>query len=151
MLTNTEKNWGALTHIGAFGQYLFPLGNFVIPIIIWSSKKNESEFIDNNGKQCINFQLSVFLYSIILGAIFVPVFLITFLSHITFDELIHNNHYRVQDLNFTENVGLITTGAIAVFLLVCLKIAEFFLIIQAAVKTANGETYSYPLTIKFMK
>jgi uncharacterized Tic20 family protein len=57
----------------------------------------------------------------------------------------------VQDLNFTENVGLITTGAIAVFLLVCLKIAEFFLIIQAAVKTANGESYSYPLTIKFMK
>jgi uncharacterized Tic20 family protein len=151
MLTNTEKNWGALTHIGAFGQYLFPLGNFVIPIIIWSSKKNESEYIDTNGKQCINFQLSVFLYSIILGAIFVPVFLITFLSHITFDELIHNNHYMVQDLNFTENVGLITTGAIAVFLLVCLKIAEFFLIIQAAVKTANGETYSYPLTIKFMK
>jgi uncharacterized Tic20 family protein len=151
MLTNTEKNWSALTHIGAFGQYLFPLGNFVIPIIIWSSKKNESEFIDNNGKQCINFQLSVFLYSIILGAIFVPVFLITFLSHITFDELIHNNHYMVQDLNFTENVGLITTGAIAVFLLVCLKIAEFFLIIQAAVKTANGESYSYPITLKFMK
>jgi len=151
MLTNTEKNWATVTHIGAFGQYLFPFGNFVIPIIIWSSKKNESEFIDNNGKQCINFQLSVFLYSIILGAIFVPVFLITFLSHITFDELIHNNHYMVQDLNFTENVGLITTGAIAVFLLVCLKIAEFFLILQAAVKTANGETYSYPLTIKFMK
>ena len=151
MLTNTEKNWGALTHIGAFGQYLFPLGNFVIPIIIWSSKKNESEYIDTNGKQCINFQLSVFLYSIILGAIFVPVFLITFLSHITFDELIHNNHYMVQDLNFTENVGLITTGAIAVFLLVCLKIVEFFLIIQAAVKTANGESYSYPITLKFMK
>ena len=42
MITNTEKNWATLTHLGAFGQYLFPLGNFVIPIIIWSSKKNES-------------------------------------------------------------------------------------------------------------
>lgn len=151
MLTNTEKNWATLTHIGAFGQYLFPLGNFIIPIIIWSSKKNESEFIDNNGKQCINFQLSVFLYSLILGAIFVPAFFITFLSHITFNELIHDRHFIVQDLNFSENVGLITTGAIAIFFLVCLKIAEFFLIIQAAVKTANGERYSYPLTLKFMK
>ena len=36
MITNTEKNWATLTHIGAFGQYLFPLGNLVIPIIIWS-------------------------------------------------------------------------------------------------------------------
>ncbi len=151
MITNTEKNWATLTHIGAFGQYLFPLGNFIIPIIIWSSKKNESEFIDNNGKQCINFQLSVFLYSLILGAIFVPAFFITFLSHITFNELIHDRHFIIQDLNFSENVGLITTGAIAIFFLVCLKIAEFFLIIQAAVKTANGERYSYPLTLKFMK
>lgn len=151
MLTNAEKNWATLTHIGAFGQYLFPLGNFIIPIIIWSSKKNESEFIDNNGKQCINFQLSVFLYSLILGAIFVPAFFITFLSHITFNELIHDRHFIIQDLNFSENVGLITTGAIAIFFLVCLKIAEFFLIIQAAVKTANGERYSYPLTLKFMK
>ncbi|BDB52794.1 DUF4870 domain-containing protein [Flavobacterium ammonificans] len=151
MLTNTEKNWATVTHIGAFGQYLFPFGNFVIPIIIWSSKKNESEFIDNNGKQCINFQLSVILYSLILGAIFVPAFFITFLSHVTFNELIHDRNFIVQDLNFSDNIGLITTGAIAIFFLVCLKIAEFFLIIQAAVKTANGENYSYPLTIKFMK
>lgn len=151
MISNTEKNWATLTHIGAFGQYLFPLGNFIIPIIIWSSKKNESEFIDNNGKQCINFQLSVFLYSLILGAIFVPAFFISFLSHITFNELIHDRHFIIQDLNFSENVGLITTGAIAIFFLVCIKIAEFFLIIQAAVKTANGERYSYPLTLKFMK
>lgn len=151
MLTNTEKNWATVTHIGAFGQYLFPFGNFVIPIIVWSSKKNESEFIDNNGKQCINFQLSVFLYSLILGAIFIPAFFITFLSHVTFNELIHDRNFIVQDLNFSDNIGLITTGAIAIFFLVCLKIAEFFLIIQAAVKTANGENYSYPLTIKFMK
>ena len=151
MITNTEKNWATLTHLGAFGQYLFPLGNFVIPIIIWSSKKNESAFVDYNGKQCINFQLSVFLYSLILGAIIVPTFVITFLSHVTFNELFHDTDFILRDLNFSENIGLITTGAIAVFILACLKIVEFFLIIQAAVKTANGERYHYPLTIKFMK
>ncbi len=151
MITNTEKNWAALTHVSAFGQYLFPLGNFVIPIIIWSSKKNESEFIDTNGKQCINFQLSVFLYSLILGAVFIPTFIITFLSHVTFDELIHDRNFIIRNFNFDDNIGLITTGAIAIFILASLKIAEFFLIIQAAVKTANGENYSYPFTIKFMK
>ncbi len=151
MITNTEKNWAALTHIGAFGQYLFPLGNFVIPIIIWSSKKNESQYIDNNGKQCINFQLSVFLYSLVLGAIFISAFLINFLNHITFEELIHDHHLKIQDLNISENIGLLSAGAIALFFLVCLKITEFFLIIRAAVKTASGEEYIYPITIKFMK
>jgi uncharacterized protein len=151
MLTNTEKNWATLTHLGALGQYLFPLGNFVIPIIIWSSKKNESEFIDTNGKQCINFQLSVFLYSLILGVIIIPVFILTFLKQIPLYELTQHHHFTIEEFNFAENIGLITTGAIALFILACLKIVEFFLIIQASVKTANGEQYSYPLTIKFMK
>jgi uncharacterized Tic20 family protein len=151
MLTHSEKNWATLTHLGAFGQYLFPLGNFVLPIIIWSSKKDQSSFVDANGKQSINFQLSIVLYSLVLGAFFVPAFIITFLNHITFNELLHNRHFIVDDINFSENVGLISAGLIAIFLLVCLKITEFFLIIQASVKTANGEQYKYPLTIKFLK
>jgi uncharacterized Tic20 family protein len=151
MLTHSEKNWATLTHLGAFGQYLFPLGNFVLPIIIWSSKKDQSSFVDANGKQSINFQLSIVLYSLVLGAFFVPAFIITFLNHITFNELLHNRHFIVDDINISENVGLISTGLIAIFLLVCLKITEFFLIIQASVKTANGEQYKYPLTIKFLK
>jgi uncharacterized Tic20 family protein len=151
MITNTEKNWATLTHLGAFGQYLFPLGNFVIPIIIWSSKKNESNFIDSNGKQCINFQLSVFLYSLILAAIFVPILIVTIFSNIPHNTFKSNQNINLEDYILNDNIGLLTTGAIAIFFLVCLKIAEFFLIIQAAVKTANGENYSYPLTIKFMK
>ena len=151
MLTNSEKNWATLTHLSALSQYCFPLGNFVLPIIIWSSKKDQSDFVDANGKQSLNFQLSVLLYSLILGAIIIPVFIITFLKQIPLYELTQHHHFTIEDFNFAENIGLITTGAIALFFLACLKIVEFFLIIQASVKTANGESYSYPLTIKFMK
>lgn len=151
MLTNSEKNWAALTHLSALSQYCFPLGNFVLPIIIWSSKKDQSDFVDANGKQSLNFQLTVLLYSLILGAIIVPVFLIVFLQHLPLSELIQYRNFRIEHINFGESTGLISTGFIAIFFLVCLKIVEFFLIIQASVKTANGESYSYPLTIKFMK
>ena len=151
MLTNSEKNRAALTHLSALSQYCFPLGNFVLPIIIWSSKKDQSDFVDANGKQSLNFQLTVLLYSLILGAIIIPVFIITFLQQIPLYELTQHHQFIIEDFNFSENMGLITTGAIALFFLVCLKIVEFFLIIQASVKTANGESYSYPLTIKFMK
>lgn len=151
MLTNSEKNWATLTHLSALSQYCFPLGNFVLPIIIWSSKKDQSDFVDANGKQSLNLQLSVLLYSLILGAIIIPVFIITFLKQIPLYELTQHHHFIIEDFNFGENMGLITTGAIALFFLACLKIVEFFLIIQASVKTANGEPYSYPLTIKFMK
>ncbi len=151
MLSNSEKNWATLLHLSTLIQYCFPLGNFVLPIVIWISKKEESSFVDTNGKQCLNFQLSIVLYSLILAAIFIPTFMITFFNHITWNELVHNENYVLQDVNIAENMELLTTGAVALLLLIGLKIVEFFLIIQASIKTANGELYAYPLTIKFLK
>jgi uncharacterized Tic20 family protein len=127
------------------------LGNFIFPLIIWASKKDESEYVDLNGKQVLNFQLSILLYSLFLGAIIVPVFIAAFFNNIPFYELTQHHHFIIEEFNFGENIGLISTGLIAVFLLAFLKIVEFFLIIQAAVKTANGEKYRYPLTIQFLK
>ena len=151
MLTNSEKKWAAFTHLSALSQYCLPLGNFILPIVIWSSKKDDSKYIDGNGKQSLNFQLSILLYSLILGAIIVPVFIITFLKQIPLYELTQHHHFTSTELNFGENIGLISTGCIALFMLAVIKITEFFLIIQASVKTANGEQYKYPLTIKFLK
>ena len=39
----------------------------------------------------------------------------------------------------------------AVFLFIVLKMAEFFLVIYATIKAANGERFNYPLTIPFIK
>jgi uncharacterized Tic20 family protein len=128
-----------------------PLGNFILPIVIWSSKKEQSDYVNQNGKQSLNFQLNILLYSLILGAIIVPVFIISFLKQIPLYELTQHHHFTSNEFNFGENIGLISTGCIAVFMLAVIKITEFFLIIQASVKTANGEQYKYPLTIKFLK
>ena len=37
--------------------------------------KDKSEFIDKHGKQAINFQLSILLYTLFIGAITIPLFL----------------------------------------------------------------------------
>jgi uncharacterized Tic20 family protein len=151
MLTNSEKKWAAFTHLSTLSQYCFPLGNYVFPLIIWVSKKDESEYLDYNGKHVLNFQLSILLYSLILGAIIVPVFIAAFFNNIPFYELRQQHHFVIEEFNFGENIGLMSTGLIAVFLLACLKIVEFFLIIQATIKTANGEEFRYHLTIQFLK
>jgi uncharacterized Tic20 family protein len=145
MLTNSEKKWAAFTHLSALSQYCLPLGNFILPIVIWSSKKEQSDYVNQNGKQSLNFQLSILLYSLILGAIIVPVFIISFLKQIPLYELTQHHHFTSNEFNFGENIGLISTGCIAVFMLAVIKITEFFLIIQASVKTANGEQYKLSL------
>nr|WP_315252976.1 DUF4870 domain-containing protein [uncultured Flavobacterium sp.] len=151
METSTEKKIAALTHLSTFTQYIIPFGNYIFPIILWTSKKDESEFVDHNGKQVLNFQLSILIYSLVLAMIAIPVFLFTVLRNISFNDLMHNEEIIFEHFDYGNSIGLLTVGALALFAFACIKVAEFFLIIYASVKASNGEEYNYPLTIPFLK
>lgn len=151
METSTEKKIAAFIHLSTFSQYIIPFGNYIFPIILWTSKKDDSEFVDNNGKQALNFQLSILIYSLALIMIAIPVFLYTVLKNISFNELIHNEDIIFEHFDYGNSIGLLTIGALALFALASIKVAEFFLIIYASVKASNGEEYNYPLTIPFLK
>jgi uncharacterized Tic20 family protein len=156
METTNEKNLATFTHLSSLSQYCIPFGNYIFPILIWSSKKDKSEFIDFHGKQVLNFQLSMFLYTLLLGLIAVPIFLATVLNNISLNTLINDHNCMSHHFNFhhfsIENIsGIIIVGFIAVLAFIGLKVAEFFLIIYASLKASNGERYKYPLTIPFLK
>jgi uncharacterized Tic20 family protein len=151
METSTERKIAALTHLSTFTQYIIPFGNYIFPIILWTSKKEESEFVDHNGKQALNFQLSILIYSLVLAMIAIPVFLFTVLRNISFNDLMYNEEIIFEHFDYGNSIGLLTVGALALFGFTCIKVAEFFLIIYASVKASNGEEYNYPLTIPFLK
>ena len=151
MDTITEKNTAAFTHLSTLSQYFIPFGNYIFPILIWSTKKDKSEFVDYNGKQVLNFQLSLLLYSILLIMFAIPVFITTVFNSMSLNELINNHELFLNHINTESNINLITLGILAVLVFVILKIVEFFLIIYATVKTSNGELFKYPLTITFIK
>lgn len=151
METRNDKTIAALTHLSALLQYFIPFGNFIFPIIIWSSKKDKSELIDYNGKQIINFQISLFLYSLLCILIAIPAFSTVIFSSMDFSELLNNHEFFWNEINYADNVGTITIGIISVILFFILKVLEFFLIIIASINASNGEKYNYPLTINFIK
>ena len=151
METSNEKKIAAFTHLSTFSQYFIPFGNYIFPIILWTSKKDESEFVDYNGKQVLNFQLSILIYSLVLAMIAIPVLLYTVLKNISFNDLINNEDIIFEHFDYGNSIGLLTIGALALFAIASIKVAEFFLVIYASVKASNGEEYSYPLTIPFIK
>lgn len=53
-------------HLSAFAGYFFPFGGIIGPIICWISRKDESEWVNVNGKASLNFQLSMLLYTVLL-------------------------------------------------------------------------------------
>lgn len=59
--SSQEKTWAMLCHIASFA-YFIPLGHILGPLIIWLLKKDESELVDDQGKESLNFQLSMTIY-----------------------------------------------------------------------------------------
>lgn len=151
METTSENNMATFIHLSTLSQYFIPFGNYIFPILIWSSKKDGSEFIDYNGKQVLNFQLSILLYSLVLAMIAIPILIFTIFNTISFYSIINEHDFILNHLNIGKITGTVIIALIAILSFIGLKVGEFFLIIYAAVKTSNGEKYYYPLTINFIK
>lgn len=114
VLTNEEKTFGMLCHLLAFaGLVGVPFGNILGPLVMWLVKKNESSFVDQCGKESLNFQISLIIYAIVS---YILVFIL---------------------------IGIPLLFAIVIMYIVC--------VIKASIKANNGEAYSYPMTIRFIK
>lgn len=152
-ITKNQKTLATITHLSAFSKYFFPFGNFIVPLILWLSNKNESAFIDHNGKQVLNFQISILLYSLTLGVIAVPLFLLFAQDFIGFASIMdHNTHnvdFDVDDL-FRFNGTMPFLGVITV-LGAALWALDIVCTIVASIKAGEGVAYKYPLTINFIK
>ncbi len=152
-ISKHQKNLGAIIHVSTFSKYFIPFGNFIVPLILWTSNKNESEFVDYNGKQALNFQISILLYSILLGIIAIPFIFFTTWDFIGFHDLLEHNTHRIDfdrgDF-FDFRGGWLYLG-IAALLGLGLFVLDIFCTIIAAIRANDGIYYKYPLTINFIK
>jgi len=64
-LSESEKNWAMLCHLSAFAGFFFPFGGIIGPLICWLSRKDDSQWVNINGRASLNFQLSMLLYMIL--------------------------------------------------------------------------------------
>jgi uncharacterized Tic20 family protein len=60
-----ERLWATFCHLGGLGMYVFPFGNVIIPLVIWLIKKDEYPLVDDQGKESLNFQLSILIYTLV--------------------------------------------------------------------------------------
>ncbi|WP_297515538.1 DUF4870 domain-containing protein [Flavobacterium sp.] len=145
-----ERNIGAILHLSALGQYLFPFGNFIIPAFIWSAKKEASSVLEEQGRSVLNFQLSVFVYTLVLIGLGLILTIGAFTNGmIAFQWDDHSFAIRnFEELQFST--GLIV-GISAFVLFTLLKITEFVLVVYGALEATRGRIYHYPLSIPFLR
>jgi len=107
-----ERMWGMFCHLSALAGYIIPLGSIIGPLIIWSIKKDEYPFVDEQGKEALNFNISMVIY-ILISVILIFV-------------------------------------VIGILMLIALGIFQLIMIIIASIKANNGESFRYPLSIRFI-
>jgi len=64
-MPQNERNWGMACHLAALSGYIIPLGWVLGPLIVWLLKRDEYPFVHYNGKEAINFQISMLIYAVI--------------------------------------------------------------------------------------
>ncbi|MAU16307.1 MAG: hypothetical protein CMH46_12310 [Muricauda sp.] len=156
-ITKHERNLSAIIHASMFSKYFIPFGNFILPLILWTANKKQHEFVDYNGKQALNFQISMLLYSIVAGLISIPFFVgfwpdlfdwNIFGFHGLSDLNNLNIHIDSDDFRFGR---LFWPVGISGFMQVVLGIVNIVFTILATIRTNEGEYFKYPFTIKFIK
>lgn len=60
-----EKQWGLFAHLSSLAGLVIPLGNLLGPLIIWLVKKDTMPFADDQGKEALNFNITITLAAII--------------------------------------------------------------------------------------
>ncbi|OAB77376.1 DUF4870 domain-containing protein [Cochleicola gelatinilyticus] len=149
-VSENQKTLSAFIHVSTFLKYFFPFANFFAPLLLWSTNK-EKPFVDVHGKQAINFQLSVLLYTLIIGLLCLPFFLLFASDFIALIESI-DHHWEESTFNEIENLtGYIILFCTVVTLLFGLFVLELYAVISATMHAAKGEIYKYPLSIPFIK
>lgn len=131
LITEDEKQMGLYLHLSALANLIIPFAGYVLPIVIWQTKKGEMPAIDAHGKEAANWMISSFIYTITLIVLLIVGVILGAIA---------------------EAPGLIVLVAVlSVLALVALSILNIAYAVIAGVKANSGDHWEYPLNIRLIK
>ena len=76
-----ERSLGLACHLLAMAGLVVPFGNILGPLIMWLVKKDDSAFVDDQGKEALNFNITIsiagfiafLLMFVVIGGLLLPI------------------------------------------------------------------------------
>lgn len=62
-----ERTWAMPCHLAALAGLVTGLGFILGPLVVWLVKKDQYPLVDDQGKESLNFQISMFIYGLLAG------------------------------------------------------------------------------------
>nr|WP_279633050.1 DUF4870 domain-containing protein [Lysobacter alkalisoli] len=54
-----QRQWALFTHLSALIGFIIPFGNILGPLVMWLVKRETMPFADEQGKEALNFNITV--------------------------------------------------------------------------------------------
>jgi uncharacterized Tic20 family protein len=125
-LAQEVRTWAMFSHLSALlGLFGNGIGFILGPLIVWLVKRKDHPFIDEHGREALNFQITVFLIMIAMMFLIVAVTL------------------ALPGTEFVPAV-LLMLGFFAV------GIADVVFTVIGAIRANAGEGYRYPFSFRFI-
>lgn len=143
-LAEAERPPALVLHLSPLlGFVLPPIGALLGPIGAWLYYRDRSAALDEQGKEAVNFQLSVWLYHLAAGVVaFVLFSLGLFGTAVT---------------GGADGGTLAVLGGLGAFfgfylpVLALLSIVPFIFMLVAVLRVSGGQPYRYPLSLRFLR
>lgn len=132
------RTWAMLCHLSALAMLIFSWGAIVGPLIVWLIKRNESRVVDENGKESLNFQITIFIISVILGVV----------VGLLFAGGVAMGAVWGSPFDFA---GGLAGGFAAAGLLGIVHLLDIILVIYASIQASKGIDYRYPFNIRIIR
>ncbi len=57
-----------MAHLSAFAGHVFPFAHIIAPLVVWLAKRETSAFVDEQGKEAVNAQITFTIYAFVAAA-----------------------------------------------------------------------------------
>ncbi|MCC7388865.1 MAG: DUF4870 domain-containing protein [Phycisphaerales bacterium] len=62
----SERQFAMWMHLALLGNLVAPIVILIAPLAMWMTRKEDSPFLDDHGREAVNFQISLLIYMLAL-------------------------------------------------------------------------------------
>lgn len=132
--------WILLFFLVFLGIPLYLPLNLVVPMTIWRLQKTKSPWIDFQGKESLNFQISLTFYTLVV----IVISLLLMLGSLGIAMTTNDSVNPVKTV--FDSLLIVWMMLIGVMLII-----QSYLVTAAGLKAYRGKHYRYPLTMRFLR
>ncbi|TVP74708.1 MAG: DUF4870 domain-containing protein [Gemmatimonadales bacterium] len=112
VIPREARTWAMLSHVSGLLGFIIPIvGSIFGPLVVWLLKRETHPFVDDQGREALNFQINIFIYYFL--------------------------------------AGLLVLLLVGILVLLLIPVYQVVMILVAAIKSQEGETFRYPLILRF--